>query len=274
MAMVTHQRRPGLPRHHRGFAAAWQDRQGFTLTELLVTMAIMGLVMAALVGVQVSSNTVFATGENQAQAQQAARTAMLMEEDLRLVGYGYPPALTAITGASQTSITFWADLNNVSTTLSTAAAAGAKVLTVVGGAGINPNDTIYLVSGSTSETQTVKTIVGPTITVNSGTGLANAYPAGAVVGRPLAVTYSWAGNTLSKDPGDGTGAQALATGVQAQQFSFFDTTDTAILTTNLSANLANIRRVAITMTAQSTASNPCNARSFTVTTYVRPRNLP
>jgi hypothetical protein len=188
------------------------------------------------------------------------------------VGYGYPPALTAITAASQTSITFWADLNNVSTTLSATLAAGAKTFTVAGGLGINPNDTIYLVNGSSSDALTVKTAVGTTITVN--TGPANAYPAGALVGRPLPVTYSWAGTTLSKDPGDGTGSQALATGVQVQQFSYFDTTDTAILTSNLSANLANIRRVAITMTAQSTAPNPCNARSFTVTTYVRPRNLP
>ncbi len=272
MAMITHERRSGLPRHDRGLAAAWHDRQGFTLTELLVTLAIMGLVMAALVGVQVSGNTLVLTGENQAQAQQAARTAMLMEEDLRLVGYGYPPALTAITAASQTSITFWADLNNVSTTLSAALAAGGKTFTVAGGLGINPNDTIYLVNGSTSDALTVKTVVGTTITVN--TGPANAYPAGALVGRPLPVTYSWAGTTLSKDPGDGTGSQALATGVQVQQFSYFDTTDTAILASNVTANLANIRRVAITMTAQSTAPNPCNARSFTVTTYVRPRNLP
>ena len=272
MAMVTHERRSGLPRHDRGLAAAWHDRQGFTLTELLVTLAVMGLVMAALVGVQVSGNTLVLTGENQAQAQQAARTAMLMEEDLRLVGYGYPPALTAITAASQTSITFWADLNNVSTTLSAALAAGGKTFTVAGGLGINPNDTIYLVNGSTSDALTVKTVVGTTITVN--TGPANAYPAGALVGRPLPVTYSWAGTTLSKDPGDGTGSQALATGVQVQQFSYFDTTDTAILASNVTANLANIRRVAITMTAQSTAPNPCNARSFTVTTYVRPRNLP
>jgi len=272
MAIVTHERRSGLPRRHRGFAAAWHDRQGFTLTELLVAMAIMGLVMAALVGVQVSGNTLVLTGENQAQAQQAARTAMLMEEDLRLVGYGYPPALTAITAASQTSITFWADLNNVSTTLSAALAAGGKTFTVAGGLGINPNDTIYLVNGSTSDALTVKTVVGTTITVN--TGPANAYPAAALVGRPLPVTYSWAGTTLSKDPGDGTGSQALATGVQVQQFSYFDTTDTAILASNVTANLANIRRVAITMTAQSTAPNPCNARSFTVTTYVRPRNLP
>jgi len=272
MAMITHERRSGLPRHDRGLAAAWHDRQGFTLTELLVTLAVMGLVMAALVGVQVSGNTLVLTGENQAQAQQAARTAMLMEEDLRLVGYGYPPALTAITAASQTSITFWADLNNVSTTLSAALAAGGKTFTVAGGLGINPNDTIYLVNGSTSDALTVKTVVGTTITVN--TGPANAYPAGALVGRPLPVTYSWAGTTLSKDPGDGTGSQALATGVQVQQFSYFDTTDTAILASNVTANLANIRRVAITMTAQSTAPNPCNARSFTVTTYVRPRNLP
>src|SRR5438132_12314673 len=126
MAMITHERRSGLLRRPRGLAAAWHDRQGFTLTELLVPLAVMGLVMAALVGVQVSGNTLVLTGENQAQAQQAARTAMLMEEDLRLVGYGYPPALPALPGASQTSSSFWADLNHVSPARWAALAARAK----------------------------------------------------------------------------------------------------------------------------------------------------
>src|SRR3989442_6144729 len=113
MAMVTYERRCGLPRPHRSLAAAWHDRQGFTLTELLVTLAIMGLVMAALVGVQVSGNTLVLTGENQAQAQQAARTAMLMEEDLRLGGYGYPPAPAPIPGGGQAPIPFLSGPKNV-----------------------------------------------------------------------------------------------------------------------------------------------------------------
>jgi len=62
-----------------------RDEHGFTLAELLITIAILGLVMAAVLGVQLTSSTMFLRGENQADAQQAARAALLMEEDLRMV---------------------------------------------------------------------------------------------------------------------------------------------------------------------------------------------
>ena len=67
-----------------------RDQRGYTLTELLITVAILGLVMAAVLAVQMTSNTMFLRGENQAEAQQGARAAMLMEEDLRMAGYGCP----------------------------------------------------------------------------------------------------------------------------------------------------------------------------------------
>src|SRR5213078_1067517 len=112
-----------------------RDARGFTLTELLITMAILGLVMAAVLGVQLTSSTMFLRGENQAEAQQAARAALLMEEDLRMVRYGCPDlgcptpppagAQQKFTAASVNAITFWADTLNVSTQLSAAVAAGA-----------------------------------------------------------------------------------------------------------------------------------------------------
>jgi len=111
-----------------------RDQRGYTLTELLITVAILGLVMAAVLAVQMTSNTMFLRGETQAEAQQGARAAMLMEEDLRMAGYGCPDngcptnlgtqdyqangTQLKITAASATSITFWADTLNVSTTLS------------------------------------------------------------------------------------------------------------------------------------------------------------
>src|SRR5205809_407329 len=128
--------------------------RGFTLTELLITMAILGLVMAAVLGVQMTSSTMFLRGENQAEAQQGARAAMLMEEDLRMVGYGCPDlgcptpppggAQQKITAASVNAITFWADTLNVSTQLSAAVAAGATSLPVVNDGGIIVGDRIYL----------------------------------------------------------------------------------------------------------------------------------
>lgn len=250
------------------------NQRGFTLVELLVAIAILGLVMAALLTMYMTGTTIGLTGENKAEAQQTARAAALMEEDLRLAGYGYPPPPQlppTITNASPTLITFWADVANASTTLTATANAGGAVLNVVTTAGINAGDTIYLINWNQWQTRTVTGVGATTITLAAGP--ATAYPAGSQVGRPRSITYSWnaATQTLFKDAGDGTGLQPLATGIQAFQLTYFDANENQILPANLLANLANIRRIAITLTAQSAAA--LNRGTFTINSTVRPRNL-
>ena len=252
-----------------------RDQQGFTLVEFLVAMAVLGLVLAAVFSIFKTGTTIGLTGENKAEAQQGARAAALMEEDLRLAGYGFPPApQTAFTNASPTLITFWADVASppASTTLTATVNAGATVLNVVGNpGGISIGNTIYLINWNQWETLTVTNIGATTITVAKGP-LAS-YPGGTQVGRPRLITYSWnqVTQTLSKDAGAGGGPQPLATGIQAFQLTYFDTSDLQILPANLLANLANIRRIAITLTAQSAAA--LNRGTFTINSTVRPRNL-
>ncbi len=275
------------------------DQRGFTLIELLVTIAILGIVMAAVFTIYATGNTVGLTAENRAEAQQTARAAMLMEEDLRLIGYGCPPAgcLTPppaapqfmITAASATAITFWADLTNTSTPLTANLNAGANVVNVVAGAGLGfaVGDTVYLINGAQFARHTVAATGAATITVNPAVACPPpapstpcpppplAYPQGAQVGRPRLIIYSWnpATLTLSKDPGDGTGLQPLATGIPNFNLRYFDTNDAEILPANPvgAANLANIRRIQISMTAQSAAA--LNRGIFTLNSSVRPRNL-
>jgi len=266
-----------------------RDQRGYTLTELLITVAILGLVMAAVLAVQMTSNTMFLRGENQAEAQQGARAAMLMEEDLRMAGYGCPDngcptnlgtqdyqangTQLKITAASATSITFWADTLNVSTTLSCnpvpvppamCVNVGATTLPVANASGIAVNDRIYLNNGGTWETVVVSgNPVGNNVPVPA---LVNAYPQGVQVGRPRRIVYSFANGTLSKDAGDTNGLQTLATGVQNLTFSYFDTNDAP------TGVLANIRRIQISTTTQS-ATSAAGPSTFTINTNVRPRNL-
>ncbi len=256
-----------------------RDQRGYTLTELLITVAILGLVMAAVLVVQMTSNTMFLRGENQAEAQQGARAAMLMEEDLRMAGYGCPDngcptnagtqdyqangTELKVSAASATSITFWADTLNASTTLSAAVAVGATALTVADASGIAAGDRIYLNNGGTWESLTVTGKAGNTLTVPA---LTNAYPQGVQVGRPRKIVYQFAGAALSKDAGDGNGLQTLATGVQNLTFTYFGTDDAP------TAVLANIRRIQISTTTQS-ATSAAGPSTFTINTNVRPRNL-
>ena len=240
------------------------DQRGYALADLLITIAILGLVMAAVLGVQLTSNIMFLRGENQAEAQQGARAAMLMEEDVRMVGYGCPDngcptdpvtlnysatgTPMKISAASATSITAWADTLNASTTLCAAATAGATSLTVADASGIVVGDRIYLDNGGTWES---KTVTGKAVTVHIGppcaqtdtltvAGLTNAYPQGVQVGRPRKITYqlaanalcaaNTAGNTLCKDAGDGSGLQPLATGVTGLAYTYYVQPDPQPLT--------------------------------------------
>ena len=254
--------------------SAPRQEQGYSLAELLVVCAVLGLVMAGVLTLSMTGTTVALSGQNRTEAQQGARSTLLMEEDLRLAGYGFPASTVAnpvFVAASATSVTFWADLTNTSTTLSAPAAAGASTLTVTSGAGFANPDLIYVINGGQWETTTVVSATATTLTLNAGlVATPNAYPAGTQVGHPRQITYSWDGvGTLSKNAG--TGAQPAATGVTAFQLSYYDSTETLIPTASLSANLANIRRVVISMTVQSAAAQ--NRSTFTLNASIRPRNL-
>ena len=256
---------------HRG-------ERGYSLAELLVVCAILGLVMAGVLGLYMTGTTVALSGQNKTEAQQGARGTLSMEEDLRLAGYGYPANASAtpvFSAASTTSVTFYADLSNASTTLTAAVASGGNVLPVTSAAGLASPYVIYIIGGTSGssnsgvwESATISSVSGSNVTVTAGVN--NSYPAGAMVGYAKAITYSWDGvSTLSRN--SGSGAQTVATGVTAFALSYYDSTETVIAPANLTANLANIKRVVISMTVQSTAAQ--NRGTFTLNASVRPRNL-
>lgn len=258
----------------RPFSAIRFDQRGFTFLELLLALAIMGLVMAGVVSLYMTGSSIYLAAANQVETQQAARGAMLMlEENLLLAGDGFPtaPGIPKITAATPTSITSWADLTNGTTLLFADVNQGNTTLNVNSAAGIKSGDTVYLISGGQWEARTVSSVTGTTITVNPGAGAF--YPQGAQVGRPKAVTFSWdAGmKRISKDAGEGGGLQPLADGVQAFQLRYFDAGNNEIAPVNLPGNLANIRRIAITVTVQSASA--LNPGTFIITSDIRPRNL-
>ena len=65
------------------------DQRGFTLVELLVAIAILGLIMVGVLTLLMRGNESYLTGSNQAEAQASARAAIeRMTLDIREAGYG------------------------------------------------------------------------------------------------------------------------------------------------------------------------------------------
>lgn len=98
-----------------------RNQHGFTLTELLVACAIIGVVMAGLFSILRSGQQSYLTGSNQVEAQQSLRLAMLrVTNELRDAGYcptcntGAPP-FTALTAVSATGFTVQNDWNGSGT---------------------------------------------------------------------------------------------------------------------------------------------------------------
>ena len=242
------------------------NERGFSLTELLVSCGVLGIVLAALGGVLATGVKVHQDGDSRAQAQQAARAGMIMEEDLRLAGAGFPPAAIKITAATPTSINFWADITGASTTLTANANVNDTTLNVVNASGFTAGDTIYLINTDQFSTVTVGAAAGTLITINPP-GVPIAYSQGVQVGRPKLIRFVWDNvDTIFKDSGMGAGLQPLANGVTA-----CDVNDVVIPAVSLPASLGNIRRIVMTLTAQTAANQ--EQRTFSLTSSVRPRNL-
>jgi prepilin-type N-terminal cleavage/methylation domain-containing protein len=96
-----------------------RDREnGFTLVELLVGLAVFGLVMVAAFALYASNQQIYHRGQTKAEAQQNARVALeTASREIRIAGFDMSGVLdtltppTSIQAANASDLTFAADLN-------------------------------------------------------------------------------------------------------------------------------------------------------------------
>lgn len=91
----------------------WRAAKGFTLAELLVSLAVLGLLMAGMVALLHAGLGSYGWGRARVEAQQSARTALeRMVKELREAGYDPTGAkLAAVLEAGPERVTFQRDLN-------------------------------------------------------------------------------------------------------------------------------------------------------------------
>ena len=183
---------------------------GFTMVELLITTAIIGIVMSGLYVMLASGEQSYLVGTNSAEAQQNLRLAVdRMIQDLRTAGYCptcasacTPPAGTAfpaITAQSATGFTIqydWDGNYNCAT-----------------GTGINTTGSVtYLDTGTQRGEQILWAVTGTNLT--------------------------------RREIGIDAAPVVIASGIVSATFTYRDVND------NVTATAANIRRIVISITAQ------------------------
>ena len=148
------------------------DQRGFTLAELLVVTALVGLVMAGVLSLLMSSNQSYQRGTNQVEAQQSARVAMArMAQEIREAGYNPSSATTfnPLTSFNATGLTINNDWN--------ANGAIDPTLTVLDPVkGNNRGEQVtYALSGTTITRQESAVDAGPLVLISGVQSLAFEY---------------------------------------------------------------------------------------------------
>jgi prepilin-type N-terminal cleavage/methylation domain-containing protein len=190
-----------------------RDQTGFTLTELLIACALIGVVMAGLFGILSSGQQSYLVGSNQAETQQELRLVIQrMAQEIRDAGYcptcgtGAPP-FSAITNASAAGFTIQNDWNGTAT--------------------IHP-------------TNTTNYVVVPT----NGVAVTTA--------RGERIVYAVAGGTLTRrEIGiDAVGGVPLAGNIAALTFTYLDADGNALASPVPAAQEVDIRTIVVNVVGQ------------------------
>ena len=184
--------------------------RGFSLTELMVALAVTGLAMVSVIGFHVGNKLRNASEDMNVEVQQNLRLGMdRIQSAVRNSNYGVPttslsnwftwvsgfttnPVLTA---GSPSSLTIAGCGLKPLTTLSANAAAGATTLQVADGSGFNATNrrVIYI---DDMENARIQSVGGNSLSIDTNPslagvqGLKRAYPAGTPICRVDVTTFS------------------------------------------------------------------------------------
>jgi prepilin-type N-terminal cleavage/methylation domain-containing protein len=227
-----------------------RKEKGFTLVELLVAMAISGIVVAAVYTAFVTQQKSYTVQNQVAETQQNARVGLdLIAREVRMAGYGQPawsmnadtdggcfglchtvtdPVTVVDGGASPDRITVIGCFDTAPGTLSVAASMGNTALTLQNADEASKFNTTtknsIFIGGF--ENAKVTNISGRTLTIDidpttSGNqGLARSYSTGAEVNLVRAITYYVEDDTLRRDENTGAGGQPLAENIEDLQLTY------------------------------------------------------
>jgi len=225
-----------------------KKEEGMTLVELLVAMAISGIVVAAVYTAFITQQKSYTVQDQVAETQQNARVGLdLIAREVRMAGYGQPDwALNADTdgdgddeavtdpvtvvdgGGGTDRITVIGCFDSAPATLDVAASSGDTVLTLQNSDEASRFNTTtknsIFVGGF--ENAKITNISGRTITIDTDSttsgnqGLVRSFDEDTEVNKVRAITYYVDDNTLRRDENTGAGGQPLAENIEDLQLTY------------------------------------------------------
>jgi len=259
------------------------DEHGYTLAELLIVVAILGMVAAAIFGVSYVSQQTYTRAASLEDAQLGVRAGLdRMANELRLAGAywtGATDAGDAITAGSATGITFRGDIDadsvsgTTETTVTTATSATTTLVVSGTASAFNTytssslNDYAYIAEGAVREVRQVSAVVSATSTITLATSLKNTYTTAAMVRSVETVTYSFdsSAGTITRTLG-GNSAETIVDNVTSFSLSYYDASGNSL---GSSPTLSLIREIGISITTR--GSDGKSTR--TMASRVKPRSL-
>jgi prepilin-type N-terminal cleavage/methylation domain-containing protein len=257
---------------------AREGQRGFTLPELVIVVALLGMMMAAIFGIlQVTQKTATRASALE-DAQLGARSALQrMEAEMRLIGSYYSRASNAgnaITANTSSSITFYADID-----ADTVTGAGAEATTTANSTAVAPQvnvsaitglcggEILHIAEGVTREIRPITSISGTSLTL--GSNLSRTFASASTVRSVEQVTYTYASgaSTLTRTQTHGSDCSAstdtILDNVASLTFEYFQNDGTTTAT-----SAANIREIRITVETRAS-----DGTRRTMKARVRPMSL-
>lgn len=261
--------------------------KGFTLVEIMVSVVLASIILVTLYSLFTSQQKTYNSQDLIVEMQQNVRTALdTMVRDLRTMGYGIPTvsnpsAIETITSATENSITFKVDMDDVSASLVldyTAPGTTLSVNTVSDSSSsyyygrFKVGDTIYITDGYKWGSTTIdEPIAAGSLTISSP--LSDYFPAGSVLHVINSITFAQSpSNHLHSTSAptikitrsiDGGSAQPVVDDIDYLEFKYYDENDnllgskTPYKTVSLSSSERNnVRKVKVLVIARTMREDP------------------
>jgi prepilin-type N-terminal cleavage/methylation domain-containing protein len=258
----------------------FRRKNGVTLVELLIALALSSILTAALYRALISQQKTYTAQDQAAEMQQNVRIAMgQMAREIRMAGYGGDMLsifddingfTDIITPASNAITIIFADEVGV---LKQNAARGANQLRVTNARIFNTDKKKYLCLNGVNN-YSVQSVADDTVTLTAP--LAEGHPVNQPVYLVKAISYylgiSGSKTVLRRNENTGGGGQPLADNIESLEFTYFDTD--GIVT----SKPPDIRMVEVTVTARTNALDSQlkggdGYRRRTLSSHIKVRNM-